>query len=354
MADPQTQPSPSEAPPAAAAAVPSVPALTPWYRQAGPLALLGLGLLLMAPPVFLGMGEEFYITLLTRMVIYGLAAASLDLILGYGGMVSFGHAAFVGVGGYVAGLLAYHGMMSEPVLFGLAASGTNNLLILWSAAMLGGGFAAFVIGSICLRTTGVHFIMITLAFAQMVFFFFVSLEAYGGDDGLPLWYRAEVPGLGLDDDLSVYYLAVGLLALFLLLARRLTQSRFGLVIRAARQNPERLAALGVPVYRHKLILFTLAGAVAGLAGAMEVNQTGYLSPSLMQWTRSGELLVIVILGGMGTLFGPVLGAIAFIALEHVLAGWTEHWALVFGPALVLCVLFFRTGLWGLICKEPRG
>jgi branched-chain amino acid transport system permease protein len=296
--------------------------------------------------------QAFYISLLTRVLIAGLAAASLDLILGYGGMVSFGHAAFLGVGGYVFGILMTHGFMGDTLVLGsLEIPGTNEALIILPVAMVLAGLVALAVGAICLRTSGVHFIMITLAFAQMLYFLFVGLEAYGGDDGLSLWDRATLAGWTVSGDMATFYLSLAALVAFLLLARRLVESRFGMVIRAARQNERRLAALGLPVYRYKLACFALAGMAAGLAGALTVNHAEFVSPAMVHWTRSGEMLVMVILGGMGTLYGPVLGAAVYFLLEHLLSGWTEHWMAAFGPALVLAVLFFRGGLWRVIAGK---
>ncbi|MCF8479856.1 MAG: branched-chain amino acid ABC transporter permease [Rhodospirillum sp.] len=312
-----------------------------------PLAFLAL--LLALPPLLEAADQAFYISLLTRVLVSGLAAASLDLILGYGGMVSFGHAAFLGVGGYVFGILMSHGFMGDAlVLGGVEIPGTNEALILLPIATILAGLVALAIGAICLRTGGVHFIMITLAFAQMLYFLFVGMEDYGGDDGLSLWDRATLAGWDVSSDMATFYLSLTALVAFLVLARRLVDSRFGMVIRAARQNERRLAALGLPVQRYKLACFALAGMAAGLAGALTVNHAEFVSPAMVHWTRSGEILVMVILGGMGTLYGPVLGAVVYFLLEHLLSGWTEHWMAAFGPALILAVLFFRGGLWRLI------
>ena len=317
------------------------------------LALGGLMVLLALPPLFALLDEPYLVSLATRIVIYGLAAASLDLILGYGAMVSLGHAAFFGLGGYTVAIAVHH------VQYGTALwgwwPGSESALLLWPLAVLVAGLAALVIGALSLRTRGVHFIMITLAFAQMLYFLFVSLSAYGGADGVGLWTRNRLPGLDLGDDTQFYYLCLGLLVVFLFLGRRLVASRFGMVIQGVRQNETRLKALGVPTYRYKLAAFTLAGAGAGLAGALIANQQEFVSPELLHWTRSGEILVMVLLGGMGTLFGPVLGAAFLLTLEEVLAIWTEHWALILGPVLVLSVLFARRGLWGLVLgRRQRG
>ena len=300
--------------------------------------------LLLLPPAALALDEPFYVSLASRILIYGLAAASLDLILGFGGMVSFGHAAFFGAGGYVVGILYIHGFEGSAFL-GLVP-GSDSALVVWPLAMLVAGLLALVVGAVSLRTGGVYFIMITLAFAQMLYFLFVSLETYGGDDGLSLYGRSRIPGLDLSGDATFYYVCLALLLSFLGLGRRLAGSRFGMAIRGVRENERRMRALGFPTYRYKLACFALSGAVAGLAGALIANQTGFVSPSLMAWIKSGEIMVMVVLGGMGTLFGPVFGAAAFLMLEEVLSTWTEHWMIVFGPVLILVVLFARRGIYG--------
>jgi len=318
-------------------------------RQAVHLAALAIALLL--PAVALGLDKPFFVTLASRMLIYGLAAASLDLILGFGGMVSFGHAAFFGVGGYTVGILFAHGFDGSAFL-GLFPGG-DNALIVWPMAMLVSGLLALVIGAVSLRTGGVYFIMITLAFAQMLYYFFVSLETYGGDDGLSMYGRSRLPGLDLSDDATFYYVCLALLLVFLWLGRRLVASRFGMVIAGVRENERRMVALGFPVYRYKLACFAIAGAVAGLAGALAANQTEFVSPGLMHWTKSGEIMVMVIMGGMGTLVGPVFGAAVFLLLEEVLSKWTEHWMIVLGPLLILIVLFAKRGLYGWLAGRGK-
>ncbi|MDH5410121.1 MAG: branched-chain amino acid ABC transporter permease [Alphaproteobacteria bacterium] len=306
--------------------------------------LVALAAAVLLPPVVLAADEPFFISLASRMLIYGLAAASLDLILGFGGMVSFGHAAFFGVGGYTVGILFTHGFQGSEFL-GLFP-GSDNALIVWPLAMLVSGLLALAIGAVSLRTGGVYFIMITLAFAQMLYFFFVSLETYGGDDGLSMYGRSRFPGLDLSDDTSFYYVCLALLLLFLWLGHRLTRSRFGMVIAGVRENERRMIALGFPVYRYKLACFTIAGAVAGLSGALIANLTEFVSPSMMVWTKSGEIMVMTIMGGMGTLIGPVFGVAAFLLMEEVLSAWTEHWQIVLGPLLILIVLFAKRGIYG--------
>ncbi|UCG13109.1 MAG: branched-chain amino acid ABC transporter permease [Deltaproteobacteria bacterium] len=309
--------------------------------------LTGLVFLLVLPLIASALEEQFYIGMFSRILIYALAAVSLDLILGYGGMVSFGHAAFFGTGAYVVGILAFHGVENSALLhWPLTLLGTENVLLSWPVAVLVSAVLAAVIGAISLRTSGVYFIMITLAFAQMMYFFFISLEKYGGDDGLSLLQRNSVGGIDLGDDTNFYYLCLALLIGFLFLCHRLVNSRFGMVIQGCKENERRMGALGFPTYRYKLLCFVIAGAGAGLSGALMANLAEFVSPSLMHWRISGEILVMVILGGMGTLFGPVFGAAGLLLLEEFLSIYTEHWMLFLGPAMILVVLFARRGLYG--------
>ena len=311
------------------------------------ILLTGLVFLVGLPTAASALEETFYIGLFSRVLIYALAAVSLDLILGFGGMVSFGHAAFFGAGAYVVGILAYHGVEESAFIsWPFVMMGTDNALISWSVAILVSAGLAFIIGAISLRTSGVYFIMITLAFAQMMYFFFTSLEKYGGDDGLSLYTRSRVGGLDLNNDATFYYLCLGLLIGFILLSYRLVHSRFGMVIRGSKENETRMASLGFPTYRYKLVCFVIAGAGAGLSGALIANQTEFVSPSLMHWTVSGEILVMVILGGVGTLLGPVFGAMVLLLLEEFISRYTEHWMLILGPILIFVVLFARRGLYG--------
>lgn len=284
--------------------------------------------------------EPFYTRLFTRMLIFGLAALSLDIIMGFGGMVSFGHAAFLGVGAYTVGVLSFHGIGSG--------------FIAWPAAIGAAALASLVIGAISLRTSGVAFIMITLAFAQMLYFFGISLEKYGGDDGMSLAGRSSFGGvIDIADPASFYYLALAVLAIALYLGRRLINSRFGMVIRGAKANEQRMLAIGFPCYRYKLAAFTLAGGMCGLAGAMLANVDGYVGPSAMHWFVSGELMVMVILGGAATLVGPIFGAMVFVLLEETLSGITEHWMAVFGPLLILVVMLTRGGVYGWLTAPRR-
>jgi branched-chain amino acid transport system permease protein len=310
---------------------------------------IAIGVVLLAVlPVLAGMADEPYlVSLFSRVLIYALAAVSLDLMLGFGGMVSLGHAAFFGIGAYVVGILSLHFYDGTPLLsWPIAIDGQQNALVVWPAAIILSAAVAAVIGALSLRTSGMHFIMITLAFAQMLYYFFISLETYGGDDGLSLLARNTLPGIDLGDDRQFYYLCLGALAVFLFFSWRLVYSRFGMVIRGCKENERRMQSLGFATFRYRLVCFIIAGAGAGLAGALIANQTEYVSPGLMHWTRSGEILVMVLLGGMGTLFGPVLGAAALLLVEEVLSIYTEHWMVYLGPFLILVVLFARRGLYG--------
>jgi branched-chain amino acid transport system permease protein len=314
---------------------------------------LGLGLSLLAalPLLAQALGQPAMTPLATRILIYAIAAASLNLVLGFGGMVSFGHAAFFGIGGYTVGILFYHHRFNEA-LFGLML-GTDQFLVTVPAAIVVSGVAALLIGALALRTAGVQFIMITLAFAQMLFFLFVALKRYGGDDGLIIRRRNALGGLDMRDDATFYWIVLVALVLVFALIWRLAGSRFGLVLAGLRQNERRMAALGIAPYRYKLAAFVLSGMGAGLAGALWANYARFVSPDMMHWTKSGELMVMVILGGAGTLLGPLFGAAALIALETVLAAWTERWQVILGPILVLIILFFRGGLAGLVSPAWR-
>jgi branched-chain amino acid transport system permease protein len=317
-------------------------------RNAGPRTWLVLAMLLLfaaLPLLAEALDQPWYIGLFRRVLIFAIAAISLDLILGYGGMVSLGHAAFFGMGAYIVGILNYHAQRGG--LFLGFIPGTTEVLITWPLAIIAAALLALAIGAMSLRTSGVYFIMITLAFAQMVYFFFVSLRAYGGEDGLR--FRADTTVFGLidtRDPTRFYYLIFAIFCLVLYLAHRLVNSRFGMAIQGCRENERRMRAIGFPTFRYKLACFTLAGALAGLAGALYAVDESFVSPSMMHWTRSGDLIVMVVLGGMGTLIGPVLGATVFELLERVLPDYTENWKLIFGPAMVLIVLFARHGLYG--------
>jgi len=301
--------------------------------------VLALGLLLLAavPPLAALFNQPFYLDLVRRIMIFAIAAASLNLILGYGGMISFGHAAYLGVGGYAVGVLAHYGV--------------HDGVLQWGLAIGASALVALAIGAVSIRTSGVYFIMITLAFTQMLYYLGISIQEFGGDDGMRLAAKSRFPGLDLNEGNTFYYLVLAVLVLVLFLGHRLVNSRFGMVIRAAKSNEARTRAIGFTPYPYRLAAFVIAGAVCGLAGALLVNHTAYLTPEFMNWTRSGELMFMVILGGMGTVAGPVLGAFALLLLEDLLSGWTQHWQIILGPLLVLSVLFFRRGLAGVIFRK---
>jgi len=307
--------------------------------------LIGLAIFLILPLLTKLFDQEYLLSLFSLILIYGLAAASLDVILGFGGMISLGHAVFMGIGGYVVGILAFH-KYDGSLIFGFV--GTENSLITWPIAILAAGIFGLVTGAISLRTKGMYFIMITLAFAQMGYYFFVSLSKYGGSDGLSLYNRNEFLAFDLGDDVTFYYFCLAILVLFLTIAYRVVNSHFGKVISACNQNEQRVQVLGFASYRYKLAIYTFAAAFAGLAGALLTNQNEFASPELLSWTKSGELIVMVILGGMGTLFGPVLGAATFLLMEYFLSMYTEHWMVILGPFLIVVVLFAKKGLYGLL------
>jgi branched-chain amino acid transport system permease protein len=293
-------------------------------------------LLLALPPVTMALGKGFYIDLARRIMVFAIAAISLNLILGYGGLVSFGHAAYLGVGGYAVAIFAFYGV--------------NNGFLQWGVAIGASALVALAIGAVSIRTSGVYFIMITLAFTQMLYYLGISIEEYGGDDGIRLKARSQFPLLDLNDGLQFYYLVLALMLASVYLVHRIVNSRFGMVLRATKSNEARSRAIGFSPYLYRLSAFVIAGAMGGLAGALLANHTNYLTPDYMHWTRSGEIMFMTILGGMGTSAGPVLGAFALLLLEDRLSGWTEHWQLYLGPLLVLSVLFFRRGLAGLFSK----
>ncbi|MFZ6709110.1 branched-chain amino acid ABC transporter permease [Undibacterium sp. TC9W] len=288
-----------------------------------------LCLLIAIPLLATYFAQEFYIGLLSRLMIFALVASSLNLILGFGGMISLGHAAFFGSGAYVVGILMQHGVTSA--------------WISWPAAMLTGFLLALAIGSVSLRTRGVYFIMITLAFAQMLYFLFVSLKNYGGDDGLSLAQRS-VTGLDMSNDSNFYYLVLAVCTAFLFILYRLINSSFGRVIQAIKENETRMEAIGYPVFRYKLLCFAIAGSIASLAGALLANQNMLVSPNLLHWTQSGSLMVMVILGGVGYLSGGILGAVVMLMLEEILSGYTIHWQLYLGIILLLVVMLLPNGL----------
>ncbi|MGB6999915.1 MAG: branched-chain amino acid ABC transporter permease [Pseudolabrys sp.] len=309
-----------------------------WTLNLRAVVVILLLLALVLLPVYVEFtGSRFLLTLFSRIVILALAAVSLNLILGYGGMMSFGHAAYLGIGGYSVGILAFEGV----------ASG----FVQWPVALLVSALFALVIGALSLRTRGVYFIMITLAFAQMAYYIVAGLARYGGDDGLTIEKRSQFfPPLNLSNKMQFYYLCLALLFASIYLVWRIVNSRFGLAVQGARSNDTRMRAIGFPTYRYKLTCFVIAGTLCGLSGALLANHTDFVSPGMMYWTRSGDLIVMVVLGGMGSTFGPLFGAVALLVLEEVLSGITEYWQIILGPLLLLVVLFARGGIDGLLGK----
>jgi branched-chain amino acid transport system permease protein len=301
-------------------------------------------------------GNFFLLSLFTRIVILALAAVSLNLIMGFGGMVSFGHAAYIGIGGYAVGILAHEGVTSG--------------LVQWPLALVVSALFALLIGALSLRTRGVYFIMITLAFAQMIYYVGVGLSRYGGDDGLTIYRRSQFGSfVNLSNKTLFYYLCLGLLLATVYLVWRLVNSRFGMVIQGARSNNRRMRAIGFPTFRYRLTCFVIAGTICGLAGVLLANHTDFISPAMMHWTRSGDLIVMAVLGGMGSVLGPLFGAVAFLVFEEVLpvviaavgrmlfgpaaAHAGEYWQIVLGPMLLLVVLFARGGIDGMLAGLRR-
>jgi branched-chain amino acid transport system permease protein len=323
-------------------------------RNITTVALLAALVLL---PVYVQLGgDRFMLTLFTRIIILALAAVSLNLILGFGGMMSFGHAAYLGIGGYAVGMLAHEGILSG--------------FVQWPVALGASALFALVIGALSLRTRGVYFIMITLAFAQMAYYVISGLARYGGDDGLTIYKRSQfVAPLDLSNKVQFYYVCLALLYGSIYLVWRLVNSRFGMVIQGSRSNDMRMRAIGFPTYRYKLVCFVIAGTMCGLAGALLANHTDFVSPGIMYWTRSGDLIIMVVLGGMASAVGPLFGAVALLLFEEFLpfviklvgtplfgeaaARASEFWQIIMGPLLLLVVLFARGGIDGLLSQMHR-
>ena len=315
-------------------------------RVVAALVLAGLAVV---PLVAAAVNQPFYITLFTRILVFALAALGLNLILGFGAMVSFGHAMYMGIGAYAVGILSYHGV----------ASGWVHVV----AALVVGALVALAVGTICLRTSGMAFIMITLAFAQMLFFLAVSLKEYGGDDGMALPSRSDFGVVDLGSPTTLYYVAFGVLMAVLFAFHRLVDARFGMVLRGCRSNERRMRALGFPTLRYKLAAYVLSALVCVLAGVLLANLTRFVAPSYMAWTVSGELIVMTVLGGLGTLLGPIVGAAALLMLEEALSSLklgipavdtliNQHWLALIGLFIVLVVLVMKRGLYGaLVARE---
>ena len=304
-------------------------------RRLAPLIIFALLALL---PLASALGlPGHWLTLVTRAMIFAIAALSLDLILGVGGLVSFGHAAFLGIGAYVTGI-----MITE---------GRPEALLTLPVVLLSCAVFAAITGAVSLRTRGVAFIMITLAFGQMVYFLAQALSAYGGDDGLTLYEKSTIAGLDLfSTRTGFFYCVLAALAGCYVLVRILVASRFGRILRAARENPVRVSVTGFDVTRIRLIAYVISGMVAGIAGFFLANHTDFVSPAFMSWQRSGELIFMTVLGGVGSLHGAIIGAIAYLIAEDALSHLTEHWRVIFGPMIVLFVLFTRGGIVGMLRK----
>jgi len=298
--------------------------------------------------------EPFTITLMTRAAIFALAAVGLNIALGYGGLVSLGHAVFFGLGGYAMGILAYHSQnYTAMFLWPFEFSGTKFMPVIWLVAVVISALAAWIIGLLSLRTTGVYFIMITLAFGQMFYYFSISWSAYGGEDGLSIYVRNDFPWANTLDPIQFYSICFVILSLVLCVSWVLSRSPFGLSLNAARQSPVRVESVGLSSTRLKLVAFVLSGAITGLAGALFADLNRFVSPSMFSWQLSGEIIVFVIIGGVGRLFGPVIGALIYVGLEHRLGGVSEYWQVILGFFLLFIVLFGKGGVVGLICGQER-
>lgn len=308
-----------------------------------------LAALVVFPLYALWADEPFLITLATRAVILAMAGVGLNIALGLGGLVSLGHAVFFGIGGYAMGILASHAQMYDPILESpFLIEGTQAMPVIWIVALIASALAAVAIGALALRTAGVYFIMITLAFGQMFYYFAISWRAYGGEDGLSIYVRNGFPGLNTLVPIQFYGLCLVLLCIALALHWQIARSPFGLAMNAARQSAVRVETMGIAPFRLRLVAFTLSGMVTGLAGALFADLNRFVSPTMFSWQTSGEIMVFVIIGGVARLFGPVVGAVLFITLEHQLGGLSDYWHIYLGALLLGIVLFARGGIIGLI------
>jgi branched-chain amino acid transport system permease protein len=313
----------------------------------------GLMLALLVVPLWAwATNAPFTITLATKVAILATAGIGLNIALGLGGLVSFGHAAFFGVGGYAMGILASHAQAFDPILEApILIEGTKSMPVIWLVAVIASALAALGVGLLSLRTSGVYFIMITLAFGQMFYYFAISWPAYGGEDGLSIYVRNEFPGADTLDPIQFFLICYGVLALVLFVAARLAASPFGLALAAARQNEARVRTVGIDPMRLRLVAFVISGAVTGLAGALFADLNRFVSPTMFSWQTSGEIMIFVILGGVGRLYGPVAGAGLFILLEHFLGGVSDYWLIWVGILLLGVVLFARGGLIGGLARR---
>ena len=316
-----------------------------------PPALAILMIALVALPILSQLADQTYlITQSRRILIFALAAVSLNLVLGYGGMVCFGQAMFFGLGAYTVAFINVAAQGQQSGIWSLL----SEPVLSWTCAALTASLLSFVVGLVSLRTSGVYFIMTTLAFAQMIYFIFVGLKSAGGDEGLRFTANRSLAGaLNLGSSVTFYYVVLAIMALAIWFTARLMNARFGIVLQGARDNERRMKALGFETFQYRLAGLVISGAMAGLAGGLFASHEAFISPSIMHWSRSGELIVMVVLGGMGTLGGPIVGAIVFLMVEKFLPDFTDHWGVWFGPVLVLSVLFARNGLMGWLAVGPR-
>lgn len=309
-----------------------------------------ISLLLVVMPLWAWwVDEPFILTLLTKVAIFALAGVGLNIALGLGGLVSFGHAVFFGVGGYAMGILASHAQSYSPIMeLPFLIEGTKSMPIIWLVAVISSALAALLVGVLSLRTSGVYFIMITLAFGQMFFYFTISWPAYGGEDGLLIYTRNNFPGMNTLDPIQFLIICYAILGAVLYFSARLAKSAFGLALNAARQNTERVLTVGIDTFRLRLVAFIISGAITGLAGALFADLNRFVSPSMFTWQTSGEIMVFIILGGVARLYGPVAGAAMFVFLEYALGGLSDYWHIYLGILLLMVVLFARGGLIGLL------
>lgn len=306
---------------------------SPWL-----VPILIFAILLFVPAIARFGGESYVLSLMTRVVILAMAAMALDLLVGYAGLVSLGHAAYLGLGTYAVGILAFHGI--------------TDVFAALAVAIAAGAVFSLVTGLIAIRSQGAYFIMITLAFGQMLFFVATALAQYGGDDGMTLAARSRIFGRGfLESDLNLYYVSVFVLMSTYLLLRRIVHSHFGRVVAGSRENAVLMQAIGFRPARYRLVAYVIAGTLTTVAGVLLANQAGFVSPSTMAWQRSGDLIFMVVLGGTGTLHGAIVGAVVYLVAEELLAQVTEHWPILFGPLLVISVFVARTGLVRMFSKS---
>ena len=321
-----------------------------------PILNIAIALALLAVPILAYLlSEPFIITLATKIVIFALAGLGLNIALGYGGLISLGNAAFFGVGGYAMGILASHAQSDIPLLtWPITLSGTDSMPLLWLVAILASMLVALIIGALSLRTSGVYFIMITLAFGQMLFYFAISWPRYGGEDGLSIYVRNGFPGLNTLDPMQFFAICYVLLGAVILFSACLNRSRFGLALNAVRQTTQRVETVGLSPFRIKLTAFVLSGMVTGLAGALYADLHRFVSPTMFSWQTSGEIMIFVILGGTGRLFGPIVGAAIFILLEQLLGQISDYWQIFLGLLLLFVVLFARGGVIGAVTSREDG